>query len=434
MFGYATQKRETVMKLLNKKSASLLLLGTALVTVATAFSGCGNQVYNVTSSTDIIPAPGTFMVPPPVDILLAEDNTGSMMNIRSQVKDLLPNLLNKLDNNGWDYHFATVPLTTKRSISQVIGSKYDSNWGSSWVKPYPGAIEGGDDMLPSDIFSTISGYSQLLTDDDLSTAAAGVESGFNTVRWAVDEGQSGTNFIRSDAMLAIIFLSNGNDTSGVTICERSDHYKAACETLGMSNPSTQSLNCWRDGVSVSCPTSGTGSSSLSDFKTALINVKGDSDKIRAYAAVSNSTTCLGKSAYIGTRYKTVASDFGGKSFDLCTESLTGIFDSLATQITSTKKSYRMRYIFVAQEPNPDTIVLTKYPNGSTANAETIPQDSTNGWTYVGWQDDIYTIDDPVEMSQASGWTIELHGDAKLVGDDSASVTYTPKGMQTTVSR
>ena len=50
-----------------------ILLGTLLAIV-----GCGKQEFDVVSSTVQQKAPGTYSIPPKIDLLLAEDDTGSM--------------------------------------------------------------------------------------------------------------------------------------------------------------------------------------------------------------------------------------------------------------------------------------------------------------------------------------------------------------------
>ena len=100
---------------------------------------------------------------------------------------------------------------------------------------------------------------------------------------------------------------------------------------------------------------------------------------------------------------------------------------LAASLQFTKIGYQTRYLFVENEPDPASIVVTKFIDGS-GEAITIPMDPDNGWTYAGFKKNVYAIDFPIEMSQASGWAIELHGDAKLPGDDRADVQYRVAGV------
>ena len=57
----------------------------------------------------------------------------------------------------------------------------------------------------------------------------------------------------------------------------------------------------------------------------------------------------------------------------------------------------------------------------------------NGKAKAAWKR-AYAIDAPFQSNQFSGYAIELHGTAKLLGDDTASVTYDPYGSQNSVSQ
>ena len=63
----------------------------------------------------------------------------------------------------------------------------------------------------------------------------------------------------------------------------------------------------------------------------------------------------------------------------------------------------------------------------------VPRSRTNGWSYAGYVENQPVIDQPVLMSPATGYAIELHGDAQLYGDDRADVTAKPKGAQDAAS-
>ena len=102
------------------------------------------------------------------------------------------------------------------------------------------------------------------------------------------------------------------------------------------------------------------------------------------------------------------------------------FGSIADTLEEQRLDYRTHYLFMDQEPDTSTIEVVKYDDGNASAATAIPQDAENGWTYAGYVEDVYAIDSPVEMSKASGWAIELHGDARLIGTDSAKISYMPK--------
>jgi hypothetical protein len=127
----------------------------------------------------------------------------------------------------------------------------------------------------------------------------------------------------------------------------------------------------------------------------------------------------------------MASDLGGQSFDICSQSISSAIESFSDQLHNIRLEYRTRILFLASEPSttdPITVVKTLV-DGSEVQ---IPQSATNGWTYVGYAQNVATIDQPILMSYGSGYAIQLNGTAALIGDERASVRYTVKGTQNVV--
>jgi hypothetical protein len=337
----------------------------------------------------------------------------------------MPELLNSLESKGWNYHFATIPLaTSSSSVNQVLASKHDPNWGSLWTGPYPGApVEVSMlGMLNSAFFTTPDAYSGFIEYGDIKTSTDGLENGFANILTALNNDVNGSNFLRSDALLMVLVVGNSEDTSGVTFCDRydrvigngNDQYIGPCETVGYSRY-------------------GTGTSSFNSYVTSLKNIKGgDANQIRFYSAVADrvSNDCRGGRSHIGTRYQDMAASLGGMTYDVCSQSIASILDDVQHELDIEKRNFRKRYLFIEQNADLNSIEVVKYKyNESTGSwtAETLPMSDTNGWSYVGWVDNVYEIDYPAELNLMSGWAIELHGSAKLEGEDSADVTFKPAG-------
>ncbi|MFL5815660.1 MAG: hypothetical protein ACJ763_18975 [Bdellovibrionia bacterium] len=386
-----------------KASAKGIGLG-MLFALGAALTGCGQQPFIATASQESLSAPGTFTIPAKVDFLLVEDDTGSMNEIFPQISSGIPGVLSALENNGWDYHFATIPLTTYRSLSQVTASHYDGNWGASWKPAFPGAAQWGPQTVLSSVFRDTSHYSDFLSYNSFVNGNNGLEPGLQNILYSLNRIQSdGTNFLRDDAMLVVLVVGNGDDTSGVSYCTRSD------------------------GITVQC-----GSTvSIDDFKNGFNSLKASSSLIRFYAAVSSikvsNQTCQGSNAYIGSRYQQMAAALNGKSYNICAgpSAISSALGSLASDLTSTRLALQTRYLQVSQEPDTSSIVVTRN------DGVVIPQSATNGWTYAGYVNNAYAIDYPVPMNQFSGYAVELHGSYKLTGDQNAKVSYTPKGLHST---
>lgn len=399
-----------------KKQKWILALSSAILAVTGM--GCGKQAYVVGNSSEASQAPGTYLIPPKVDILLAEDDTGSMKEAYSQIATQLPNLLSNLDAQRWDYHFAVTPLTTRRPINQVAASRFDGNWGDLWTRPFPDAPQFGPGTVTPYFFRKPFEFSEFLTPSDPTSALGGMEPGLDTIRYQLTSGIQGSGFLRTDALLVVLVAGNGNDTSGITYCTRSDGLVLPCEQVTGT---------------------GTQQSSFDSYKNSLLSVKaGDSARLRFYAAVStaNRSSCLGGAAYAGTRYINMASALRGQTYDICTTPIASIIGSLSNLLQSERASYRTRFLLITQQPDPSTITVTKYLGGNGNQAVTIPQDANNGWTYVGYSSGgVNAIDYPLPSNPLPpGYLIELHGDAKLMGQDTAKVDYKIAGASNSVAK
>jgi hypothetical protein len=390
---------------------------TKLVTLAALagslalLTGCGKQAFVVTDAKALQKSPGHYFIPPKVDILLAEDDTGSMYEAYAQISQQLPLFLQGLESKGWDYHFATTALTnTNRPINQVAGSRYDVNWGVEWQPPFPGATPDLPGMIVESFFRKAGEYGEFIGPSDINNSLNGYEPGLEGIRHALYNRVGGSGFLRPDAMLVIIVVGNGQDTSGVSYCYQ-----------------------WGAGSYVPCEQTGgspqTWSSSFNYYKQQYQALKASPSLVKFYAAVGKtvSSNCLGGTSAIGSRYSNMASQLGGASYDVCAQPISSILDSMSNHLQVQKLGFRTRYLFIAQRPDESSIRVTKYAGGRADQAQAIPQDPVNGWTYAGYVENVFAIDSPVPMNRQSGYAIELHGSAKLVGDDTADVTFRPYG-------
>ena len=373
-------------------------------TLGLGLIGCGKQEFNVSRQQSASEAPGTYEIPAKVDILLAEDNTGSMANVLPKIKAEFPKLLNSLESSGWDYRFATIPLFNQRTITQIVASKFDSNWGSLWKQPYPGAPRTSS--LPDYLFSKPANYGGFIT----SVASGGsLEPGFENIKNTL-YGSIRPSFLRDDAMLVILVAGNGEDTSGVKMCRRADNYSEPCEYQGQS---------------------GTLESSFQQYKSAFLGLKNQSAQLKFYSVVSpyDRKTCLSQSDYAlaGERYIRMANELGGRDYDICTQPISSVVTSLKSELQSQRLSFRTQYIFIPQDADPNSVQVTIYRANGTI--ETPTRSASNGWQYIGQHSGVYAIDSPVPMNWVtSGYAIKLNGSAKLIGNDYADVDYDVAGV------
>lgn len=397
-----------------EKLGSLALIA-ALAGVSSSVTGCaGKTAFNVTPTSQIVAAPGSTLVPPKVDFLLVTDDTGSAYEAYDALSQQVPLFLNQLDQVRWDYHFASIPLTSYRSVDQVVGSTFDSNRGSEWTPAYPGQLATDSGMVASSVFRLPSQFSQIW--GTITNNLNGLEPGFANIKSVIESGLNGTNFMRNDAMLVVLVVGNGNDTSGVNFCKRGDGVTVVCSDGSEGN----SFNQYKSWFSSLKPSAAGGTQSNIKFFSAV--------------AQRQTSNCLGGGSVIGDRYNRMASALGGQSYDVCTQPINQVLSSLTSSLQSTRMNFRTRYLFLDQEPELKSIKVTRYLNGDTNSARVIAEDPINGWTYAGKLQDAYAIDYPIPMNQGSGYAIELHGTARLIGSDTAAIDATPAGAQNSVSK
>ncbi len=396
-----------VVKFFNLRAALLAAL-------AVPFVGCGQTAFNVLATIQHQPNPGYAVIPPKVDILLFVDDTGSMTSAYSTIATQVPQFLSQLQSQNWDYHFASNPLTTPRNkIPQVAGSIYDSN-SPGWTPPYPGAPYGGSENIISSFFRSPSTYTDFLTQAQVNTNLGGAEPGFSTIQSTLNTSIQGTGFLRPDSLLVLIVMGNGDDTSGLSLCDRGDGFMTSC--------------------------SGSNPTNISTYQRAFSTVhvgSSPANPVRFYAVenLNGTSSCLGDTgpAIQSTRYSLMATALGGQSYDICSQSIGATLAGVSGNLTSTQLAYQTRYLILSGPPNLSSVVVTKYIGGNTNSSKNIPQSSSDGWTYAGYINNqgVNQLVGPTGttafMNNATGYAIQLHGSAMLSGNDTASVKFTPYG-------
>jgi hypothetical protein len=415
----------------SKLAKALILGGTAW-----ALTACGPPAFVSIATTNQAQAPGSLQIAPKVDVVLVEDDTGRIQESYGQIDTQSKSFLSSLDSQGWNYHFTTLRLTSYGAVTQATASKQDPNWGSQWVSPYPGANINSVDMLSPSIFETLTGYNGFLQPGQATNVLNGQEPGFLTMVQDFSGAFTGTNFLRPDAMLAVVMIGTGNDTSYVNYCHRADGKSVPCEQV-TSTQCTSLNQAQPTGFPVFPAGQGCASANLS-FNTYLSQIQAlrpNPAQLKFYSAVasfnsasSGQQLCAGGFASPGTRYQQMAQALNGQSFDVCSQSLSSILTAVGQNLTTTALAFEKVYLVLRQQPDPNTIQVVKNIGGDPSNQVVIPRDPNNGWEYVGFLNNQPTIDYPVPMDNESGYMIHLTGAAKLQGADSASIIFkTPSG-------
>ncbi|NDD91151.1 hypothetical protein EBZ37_03605 [bacterium] len=413
---------------------------------ALGLSACGKQSFETISTATVSEAPGYFALAPKVDIILAQDNTGSMKEIYPQIGSEVPRFLNNLANTGWDYHFAAVPLTPHRSgalFNQIVASKHDRNWGeSNWLVPYPGALFTDVDpgQIASAFFRFPTNYTDYANNLAPNLSSSGSEPGLNTITNQLTNYMAGTGFHRDDAMLVVIVLGNGDDTSGRMICRRSDGVEGPCDRSDMSRGTI--INCGSpailsNGCQVGRALNTYASSYASDaaqslrahFRARLEALRPDPSQVTLHAAVATGGTCYSQGSYSGYQYSKFADEIGGTQQNFCASQTSTMLSTIQQTLETKRMSLFTVYLMTDVEPDESSIEVIRYPGGDTSRPVQIAKSTTNGWSYAGRIENEPRVVTAagVPMNRATGWAVRLNGNARLTGYDTARVVYKPRG-------
>jgi hypothetical protein len=216
-------------------------------------------------------------------------------------------------------------------------------------------------------------------------------------------------FVRPDAQLAILVISNGEDVSGGvqynlnvdgTVNLTSINYNSAT--------TTNSFNGYKNYFSTVKDLNANTSKALTSFYSVV-------------AGVSYSNCWGGGLAIMGKRYMDMAGVIGtgSGSFDLCQGQLPLVLNLIRSQLVTVVQTVVFNYVVLPEEPNPATIVLKK-------NGVTVPNSAVNGWTYAGYLANQPTSYFPTSGNEKSGFMIRLNGSAEFKGTDTISIDYQKK--------
>lgn len=323
-----------------------------------------------------------------VDIVIFQDNSDSMTNSLQYIKPQLVKFLNDLDSR-WDYHFTVLPLLYRGYMQNKFTAAPDC------------ATAGVANCLSASQFQQASG--------DYGWINSNVRNGSNDFgleymrQNLTDAGMSSSGFLRPDAALASIVVSDGNDISTVSYTQN-----AGGQTV-IDQQATQA--------------------GLSTYVNFLKNLKPAAIMSKFYAVVvpgsaNDLRNCYGSQVFAGSSYSFVANALGlqnGLAFDVCSGSaLTGVLNHVGTQLTALIEAYQFNLVALTEKPDPATIKVFK-------NGAAIPQSNVNGWSY----DPIANANPqtlptsflPAPSNIRTGYMIKLNGTAIYKGTDKIDVKY-----------
>jgi len=325
---------------------------------------------------------------PKIDVIVFQDNSDSVMYgssgnttplsvLKPQMYDFLTNM-----SSQWDLHFTVLPLLSQKSVT-----------GKYVVASNCGEITGTTGCFsPSQAanFNALSGDYGWMINFSNSSIGSG-DKGFSNIKANLQNpSMTSTGFLRSDAALAIIVLSNGEDIEGMSYYDRGDGHLM----LDYSS----------------------GQSTYNYYRHYFQNLKGSSVLSKFYSVVSPGGSCYGHGSIRGQRYMNMADDLGSRHYNLCNGELNSAMASLKQQLVAVAEAVKFNYVVMNEKPMVSSIKVTK-------NGATVPQGGANGWTYVGYLSNQPTSYSPTSGNVRSGYFIKLNGSAEYKGTDKVEISF-----------
>jgi len=320
-------------------------------------SGCGQG----SPSFSIVPGGDTFKQNAAsfnnqLDILWVVDNSGSMGPLQTNMVNNFNSFIQSFETKGYDYRMAVTTTDAFLADSKLNGynSAY-ANW-SLFRDGANGQHSGVFIITPS----TPNLNNTFVTNATQGANGDGDERAFSSLRQSMNDVRNPA-FLRSTSYFAIIILSDEDDFS-------SEQRVDGSWTLQTNNPNYVPDHDYSyanlDTVA-----------SYENYLDGLTTSTGATRRWNVSAITVMDNTCLqnhvnqSPSTVIGQRYMQMANDTQGILGSVCDTSYSTSLNNIASQIATLSTQF-----FLNEIPQVNTIVVV-------VNGATVPQSSTNGWSY-----------------------------------------------------
>jgi hypothetical protein len=320
-----------------------LLLGALVAGLFLMQMGCGNGAatdFDIDSTSENFGQ--KVLYNNKVDIVMLIDNSTSMQQHQTRLSQQMPTLVSVLQSLKMDYHI--VVITTS------MGSGGDG-----------GQFRGS----PTVLSNQTPGLAQALADRVLQgEAGKDLERGLESLQTVLSPGYlstDGAGFLRDDALLAVIALSDEDDSSAGTAAS----YAAFLEKLKPAG---------KDGR-----------------KSWIFNFIG---------VLDNSSQCRTFNDYSapGTKFMQLADFSGGNKESICTSNLASAVTNIKARIVQILTDF-----FLAEKALEKTISVV-------VNGVPVPKSDVNGWSYI---------------ESGSTYFVRFNGNAVPPADADIRIDYTP---------
>lgn len=327
--------------------------------LAGALSGCAPDnppktgVDVLSTLPQEAPIPQEAELKPKVDILFVIDNSASMIEHQERLKKNIDRFVEAFERyDSLDFHIGAVSIFDSRRFGPIIKDFYPIGQLRSLRDPvHPGEkIDGPSFVTRVPGYKDILGETLKIGTQDLLHGGPEFEEIYSPIVAALDGRNA--DFLRADAHLAVIMMTDANDDSAISNAQLRDY---------------------------------------------LWNLKGqNTDKYSTYAALALDGCKQDPTSGYPQKIVDLVESTGGKYFNLCDENYGDRLAEAGRLIQ--KKASRVK-IDLKARPELDTLKV-RY------NGEDLQQDPVKGWTYDPEKVAIIVSGD-AELKSAPGAKIEI---------------------------
>jgi hypothetical protein len=325
---------------------------------------------------------------PPVDILYIVDNSGSTLSSSFEsIKSEISNTINNISNE-FDYHIYFAPLNPGPTDS---------------IQGYPLIVSDPD----PEVFPSIASMN-IVTPESLSmfSQASGnnEEYGFSRVYNIINYNRSNGIF-RNKANTIVVMVSNGDDTESMKTLFGNKIFDPSKYTA-LQTKFKQFTKKYSDTNSVSNP--------LEAESFRFISLVAHNDCYNWTNAVNYKR--MSKEMFEYQYPNSVYNNDDTK--DLCSQNYASIFSTVNESIRQVVVGHKYDHWKISSASSSsiqeDDITVTKVQKSGLT---VIPQDSTNGFEYVGAKTNFPTRYAPDSGEEKTGLLIKLNGTARVTFPD-----------------
>lgn len=285
-----------------------------------------------------------------IDILWVIDNSGSMLTKQQNLATSFNSFMNLFTAKNYDFHMAIVTTDT-----YATGAPFNGQDGN---------FQGAPSVITN---STVNFATVFQNNVVVGATGAADAKGLDAIELSMSAAKRAgvnTGFLRSDAHLAVIILSDADDNDSSTTVAATYNFLKALKPNSID--------------------SGTGR------ERQMFTVHAAMDDQNNPGPVP----CVGSED--GIKFRELTTLASGTRMDICANNFSAGLANLSETIASF-----ISQVLLAQTPQTDTIAVS-------VNSVAVANDATNGWTY-----------------ESTGNKIVFHGTAIPADTANISVTYIP---------